>query len=41
MNGINCFFIRVDSRFIRAHSRSLFFNANGREYPQIFANRIL
>ena len=41
MSGINSFFIRANSRFICAHSRSFFFNANEREYPQIFANRIL
>jgi len=34
LNPFNNFFIRV-------HSRSFFFNANGREYPQISANRIL
>lgn len=30
-----------NSLFICAHLRSLFFNANEREYPQISANRIL
>jgi hypothetical protein len=30
-----------NSRSICAHSRSFFFNANGREYPQMAANQIL
>lgn len=41
MNPFNSLFIRVHSRFICVHSRFDIFDANGHEYPRIFANRIL